>query len=98
MDGRDHYLCAQEFAEEAHRRLGQEDGRNDATAWAALAQVHATLALAAATVVGQGHHDWFSAYEAGEQLKRLFPNLLRNSSRPRCSGRQFPAPGKHAFP
>ncbi len=73
MDGRDHYLYAQKFAEEAHRHLGQEDGRNDAATWAALAQVHATLALAEATVVGQGHRDWFSAREASEQLNRLFP-------------------------
>ena len=50
MDGQEHYRKAEELAEEARNLLGRGDIQvTAAAAWAAVAQVHATLALAAAT-------------------------------------------------
>jgi hypothetical protein len=49
MDGSDHYRKAEELAAKAEEYLGQGDGQESAAVWAAVAQVHATLALAAAT-------------------------------------------------
>jgi hypothetical protein len=49
MDGLEHYRKAEELAAEAHKHLGQGEGQATAALWAAVAQVHATLALAAAT-------------------------------------------------
>ena len=49
MTGPDHYGKAEELAAKAHDYLGQGEGQDSAAAWAAVAQVHATLALAAAT-------------------------------------------------
>ena len=48
MDGSAHYRKAEELAEKAHAYLGHGDGQESAAVWAAVAQVHATLALAAA--------------------------------------------------
>jgi hypothetical protein len=48
MDGPDHYRKAEELAAEAHEHLGQGDGQATAALWAAVAQVHATLAVATA--------------------------------------------------
>lgn len=48
MTGLEHFLGAEQLAEEAHHRLGPADQRATAAAWAAVAQVHATLAVAAA--------------------------------------------------
>jgi hypothetical protein len=47
MDGPAHYRKAEELAEKAAEYLGQGDGQNAAAVWAAVAQVHATLAVAA---------------------------------------------------
>ena len=47
MDGPAHYRKAEELAEKAAEYLGQGDGQNSAGVWAAVAQVHATLAVAA---------------------------------------------------
>ncbi len=52
MTGPEHYRRAEELAAEAHRLLGQADGQAAAGVWAAVAQAHAVLALAAATAVG----------------------------------------------
>ena len=52
MTGPEHFLRAEQLAEEAHNHLGQGDEQATAAVWAAVAQVHATLALAAATAVG----------------------------------------------
>ena len=52
MTGPDHYRKAEELAAEAHNYLGQGDGHATAAVWATVAQVHATLALAAATAIG----------------------------------------------
>jgi hypothetical protein len=50
MDGPAHYRKAEELAAKAAEYLGHGDGQESAVVWAAVAQVHATLALAAATV------------------------------------------------
>lgn len=49
MTGSQHFRRAEQLAEEAYRHLGQEGEEAIANAWSALAQVHATLALAAST-------------------------------------------------
>lgn len=53
MDARDHYRKAEKLAAEAHGYLSQSDMAGAAT-WAAVAQVYATLALAAATAPDLG--------------------------------------------
>ena len=52
MTGPDRYRKAEELTEKAHKYLGQGDGQDSAAVWAAVAQIHATLALAAATALG----------------------------------------------
>jgi hypothetical protein len=49
MDGSAHFRKAEELAAKAAEYLGQGDGQDSAAVWAAVAQVHATLALASAT-------------------------------------------------
>ena len=64
MTGPQHYRRAEEHAAEAHRLLSQEDGQATAGAWAAVAQAHAVLALAAATAIGTSGADnraWIDA-------------------------------------
>ena len=64
MTGPEHYSGAEELAAEAHRLLGQGDGQATAGVWAAVAQTHAVLALAAATAVdasGADHRAWADA-------------------------------------
>jgi predicted trehalose synthase len=51
MTGPDHDRKAEELTAKAHDYLGQGEGRS-AAVWAAVAQIHATLALAAATALG----------------------------------------------
>ena len=72
MTGPEHYRRAEELAAEAHRLLGQGDGQGDGQAtagvWAAVAQTHAVLALAAATAVGASSADsraWADAAGTG---------------------------------
>ena len=48
MDGPAHHRTAEELAAKARQYLGQGDGQDSAAVWAAVAQVHATLAVAAA--------------------------------------------------
>jgi hypothetical protein len=57
MTGPEHYGRAEELAPGAHRLLGQGDGRATAGVWAAVAQAHAVLALAAATAIGASGAD-----------------------------------------
>jgi hypothetical protein len=52
MTGPDHYRKAEELAAKARGYLGQGEGQESAALWAAVAQIHATLALAAATALG----------------------------------------------
>ena len=47
MDGAAHYRKAEELAAKAAEYLGQGDGQDTAGVWATVAQVHATLAVAA---------------------------------------------------
>ena len=49
MNGPEHFRRAEQLAAKAAEYLGQGDGQDSAAVWAAVAQVHATLALAAAT-------------------------------------------------
>ena len=58
MTGSEHFLRAEQLAEEAHNRLGQGDEQAAAAVWAAVAQVHATLAIAAAIEAGSGAGAW----------------------------------------
>ena len=51
MDGPKHYTEAEVIAEQAEAALRKGDPDHIAAAWVALAQVHATLSLAAATAV-----------------------------------------------
>ena len=51
MTGPDHDRKAEELTVKAHDYLGQGEEQS-AAAWAAVAQIHATLALAAATALG----------------------------------------------
>lgn len=51
MTGPEHFRRAEEFAAKASEYLGHGDGQDSAAVWAAVAQVHATLALAAATML-----------------------------------------------
>ena len=48
MTGPQHYRRAEELAAKASEYLGQGDGQDSVAVWAAVAQVHATLALDAA--------------------------------------------------
>jgi hypothetical protein len=59
VTGPDHYSRAELLAQEAYKRLGQDDEQG-AAPWAALAQVHATLAYTAVTAVGadKNWHEW----------------------------------------
>ena len=54
MTGPEHFLRAEQLAEEAHKHLGHGEGQ--ATA-AVVAQVHATLAVAAAIEAGSARRD-----------------------------------------
>jgi hypothetical protein len=60
MTGPEHYRRAEELAQEARKLLGQGEGQNTAAVWAAVAQVHASLALAAATALGSSY-EWNDA-------------------------------------
>ena len=57
MTGPDHYRKAEELAAKAHEYLGQGEGQDSAAVWAAVAPIHATLALAAATALGKREID-----------------------------------------
>jgi len=52
MTGPEHYRRAEELAAKADEYLGQGEGQASAAVWAAVAQIHATLAVAAATALG----------------------------------------------
>jgi hypothetical protein len=70
MTGPEHYRRAGELAAEAHKLLDREDGQIAAGVWAAVAQTHAVLALAAATAVGTSNPDnraWIDV--AGSRLQ-----------------------------
>jgi hypothetical protein len=69
MTGPEHYRRAGELAAKAHKLPDREDGQI-AGVWAAVAQTHAVLALAAATAVGTSNLDnraWIDV--AGSRLQ-----------------------------
>jgi hypothetical protein len=47
LTAQEHFRRAEELAAKAAEYLGQGDGQDSAAVWAAVAQVHASLALAA---------------------------------------------------
>jgi len=57
MTGPEHFRRAEELAAKAHKLLGRGDGQATAGVWAAVAQTHTVLALAAATAVGTSSAD-----------------------------------------
>jgi hypothetical protein len=57
MIGPEYFLRAEQLAEEAHKHLGHGEGQATAAVWAAVAQVHATLAVAAAIEAGSARRD-----------------------------------------
>jgi hypothetical protein len=52
MAGPDHDRKAEELTAKAHDYLGRGEGQDSADVWIAVAQIHATVALAAATALG----------------------------------------------
>jgi hypothetical protein len=67
MTGPEHYRRAEELAAEAHKLLGQGDGQATAGVWAAVAQTHAVLALAATAFGASGadNRAWTDAAGTG---------------------------------
>jgi hypothetical protein len=57
VTGPEHFRRAEELAAKAEEYLGQGDGQDSAAVWAAVAQVHATLALATAAETVRGRPD-----------------------------------------
>jgi hypothetical protein len=57
MTGPEHYARAEDMAEHAEGLITGDDPDGLAPAWAAVAQVHATLALAAASAVSSPADD-----------------------------------------
>jgi len=57
MTGPEHFRRAEELAAKAHKLLGRGDGQATAGVWAAVAQTHTVLALAATTAVGTSSAD-----------------------------------------
>jgi len=55
MTGSEHFHRAEQLAEEADQHLAQEQGQAAAAVRAAVAQVHATLAVAAAIAAGSAN-------------------------------------------
>jgi len=57
MTGPEHFRRAEDLAAKAAEYLGQGDGQESAAVWAAVAQVHATQAVAAANEAGPGSRE-----------------------------------------
>jgi hypothetical protein len=73
MTGPDHYRKAEELTAKAHNYLGQGEGQDSAAVWAAVAQIHATLALAAATALGTAGDDRAWVQVAGTKFSAGAP-------------------------
>jgi hypothetical protein len=58
VTGPEHFRRAEELAAKAEEYLGQGDGQGSAAVWAAVAQVHATLALATAAETVRSRPDY----------------------------------------
>jgi hypothetical protein len=78
MTGPEHLRRAEGLAAKAAEYLGQGDGQATAAVWAAVAQVHATLAVAAAhnpdyeqsPVTGPGSGCWMMTERIGLRSRR----------------------------
>jgi hypothetical protein len=90
MTGPEHFRKAEELAARAAEHPGQADGQDSAAVWAAVAQVHATLALAAtsrepATSGGARPRSGRSMGRAGARAENMPRHERRN---------QAPTPGR----
>ena len=88
MTGPEHFRRAEELAAEAQKLLGQGDGQATAGVWAAVAQTHAVLALAAATAVGTSSLDsraWADVAGPGSKPARILRVVC--ASRRRATGK-----------
>jgi hypothetical protein len=86
MTGPEHFRKAEQLAAKAGEYLGRGDGQDTAAVWAAVAQVHATLALAAATATGASgadSHAW--AETTGTESPAGVPIGPGVRPAPRCS-------------
>jgi hypothetical protein len=96
MTGPEHYRRAEELAAEAHRLLGQGDGQATAGVWAAVAQTHAVLALAAATAVGGSVADGRAWADAAGRWSPALPAMIsygrRRSTSPHTTAGMTPSP------
>jgi hypothetical protein len=82
MDGSAHYRKAEELAAKAAEYLGRGDGQDSAAVWAAVAQVHATLAVAATsepTQAGSTHPEAAATRHgaSGHREHRIFSFFRR---------------------
>ncbi len=73
MTGPEHYRRAEQLAAKADEYPGQGEGQDTAGVWAAAAQVHATLALAAATAADSPADSRAWADAAGTRLSDQGP-------------------------
>jgi hypothetical protein len=79
MNGPEHYRRAEELAAEAQRLIGQGDGQATAGRLGRVAQIHAVLALAAATAVGASgadHRAWADAAGPGSDPAAVIIDAL----------------------
>ena len=82
MDGSAHYRKAEELAAKAAEYLGQGGGQDTAGVWATVAQVHATLAVAATsepTQAGSTHPEAAATRHgaSGHREHRIFSFFRR---------------------
>lgn len=100
MDGPEHYHRAEQLAAEAYRHLGQENEQAAAT-WAAVAQVHATLALAAATALKREHDSlaWMGVAKHREDRQSVVTdNVVTDRTKPAPGGMGRQAPARRVPP
>ena len=71
MDAQAHHRIADELAAKAEEYLGQGDGQQTAAVWAAVAQVHATLALTEASGAGHGSQAAADSSQANATVTEL---------------------------
>ena len=72
MTAQEHFRRAEELAAKASEYLGHEDGQESAAVWTAVAQVHASLALAAAIMLNpEGRRQAGAATSSRDHLPPL---------------------------
>jgi hypothetical protein len=89
MTGPEHFRRAEGLAAKAAEYLGQGDGQDSAAVWATVAQVHATLALSAATALARTSADdraWIRAAgpEPSPRPKAVVPRSKPGPNRGRA--------------